>query len=120
MSSYYDLKYWIQTVHRPVILVATTTKVEETCSKNNLSFTELLKPFERLDNINIFPVRLDSGPTGTRVRSISVRFVNISEINSLDINRSEEYLKAYCQRLGSIPILYNANFQISIFDVFYS
>eukprot|EP01084_Bolivina_argentea_P292588 503022_1 len=61
----------------------------------------LLQPFSQLDNIRIYPYKLESGQlTPKQITSLSLRFVSIYEISSISGEASDIYLSEYCRNLA--------------------
>ncbi|ETO23482.1 hypothetical protein RFI_13700 [Reticulomyxa filosa] len=97
-------------------MVATTPSVEDIVGKNNLNFVQLLKPFESLDNIKMTPLKTESGPSGKRIHSMSVRFVSFAEVNVINETESEKYLGTYCKSLAPHPPLQLTHLRNCIFQ----
>lgn len=45
-------KQWIAAHFSPSVLVLTTAKVDQLCSKNGLDFADLIRPFGRVSGVN--------------------------------------------------------------------
>ncbi|ETO22558.1 hypothetical protein RFI_14631 [Reticulomyxa filosa] len=84
-------------------MVSTTPTVEDICGKNNLNFVQLLKPFENFDNLKMNPVKVEGGPSGKRIQSMSIRFVSFAEVNVMNDTNSDKYLSDYCKNLAPHP-----------------
>ncbi|KAI4369129.1 hypothetical protein MLD38_017613 [Melastoma candidum] len=75
----------------PVVMVLTTPLVEESCSKNGLSFVEMIRPFCSFNNIDV-PVRTSS-EQAYRLQRFKLRVFYASDVRQPDFQATKERLK---------------------------
>ncbi|KAH7426816.1 hypothetical protein KP509_10G018000 [Ceratopteris richardii] len=80
----------LQEVMTPVLLLLPTPAVEESCAKNNLSFRDMLRPFSKVDDIDV-PVRTASDQP-YRLQEFRVRMYYSAEICQTSTESAEERL----------------------------
>ncbi|KAI4310617.1 hypothetical protein MLD38_035584 [Melastoma candidum] len=82
----------------PVVMVLTTPLVEESCSKNGLSFVEMIRPFCSFNNIDV-PVRTSS-EQAYRLQRFKLRVFYASDIHPPDFQVAKERLKKIISQAG--------------------
>lgn len=90
-----SMESWVQDTFAPVVLTCSTSEAERIAQKNNLSISDLLNGFARLEDADT-PLRSVTHPI--QLARFNFRFLSASQFHSLGLNEGTEQLNASIKR----------------------